>query len=103
MSGGPSCKCEERREPLVVADGANRPARLWRVVTRYGNYSAFNGYAFQHSQYSSVCCLRCGSHWRTKSNYVASLPDRTDDERHIAPGYDGYTEAMATLGREPLR
>lgn len=99
MSGGRSCKCSERDEPLTAAAGANRPARLWRVIQRRCNHSAFNGYHHTSSDYSSISCLRCGSHWRTKSGYVADLLDLADDERNISPGFERYREAMERLGR----
>src|SRR5687767_10858312 len=97
MSGGQACNCAEKSEPLV-ADG-NRPARLWRVLQRYCNHSAFNGYHYTPSRYSSVCCLRCGNHWRTKSDYVMLLPDVTDEEINIRPGVAGYALAMEERGR----
>ncbi len=64
MSGGFFCTCKP-------------PDRSkWRVLTRNGNYSAFNGYRYAYSDYSSICCLVCDMHWRTKAAYVDSLPDR---------------------------
>ncbi|MCH3962660.1 MAG: hypothetical protein LKE46_00060 [Clostridium sp.] len=49
----------------------------WRVVVRNGNYSEFESPkgAFHPSKYSSVRCLKCGSIWRTKANYVNELED----------------------------
>jgi hypothetical protein len=49
----------------------------WVVVQRHGNASAFNGYRWQDSGYSSVRCLGCGRYWRTRASYVESLPDET--------------------------
>lgn len=101
MSGGASCKCGEHKEPIIEAAGSNRPGRLWRVVQRYSNHSSFNGGHYTSSNYSSVTCLRCGSHWRTKANYVASLGDRANDEFNISCGIQGHIEAMVARGREP--
>lgn len=50
------------------------------VLVRYGNYSAFNGYHFESSDYSHIRCMVTGLHWRTKADYVALLPDATDEE-----------------------
>lgn len=61
------CKCEERKKELSE--------RNWQVITRNGNYSAFNGYAFQRSDYSCVVCKKCGATWRTKAAYVSQLKD----------------------------
>lgn len=65
MSAGTTCRCGKRE--------------LWRVWTRNGNYSAFNGYRFEPSDYSEVACELelggCGARWRTKARYVAELPD----------------------------
>lgn len=58
---------------------ACRKRDAWRVLTREGNYSAFNGYRRAWSEYSEVHCEReeggCGAAWRTKARYVAELPD----------------------------
>lgn len=45
MSGGVACCCSERKEPLgdPLDSTQNRPARLWRVMQRQCNHSAFNG------------------------------------------------------------
>jgi hypothetical protein len=48
------------------------------VTQRLCNYSAFNGYHYTRSDYSTVRCAVCGSHWRTKADYVSSLPDAPD-------------------------
>lgn len=59
MSGGTRCKC--------------KPAAL--RVTRYRyNTSAFNGYRRTPSDYSTVCCVTCGTTFRTKAAYVDGLP-----------------------------
>lgn len=57
------------------------PARSVKVTTREGNYSAFNGYRFTPSDYSAVRCFvaGCGHVWRTKADYVDSLPDAPED------------------------
>ncbi len=65
MSGGPVCSC---------------PLRHKVVVTRCGNYSAFNGYRFTPSDYSCIRCLRCGIFFRTKARYVEQLRNATKDE-----------------------
>jgi hypothetical protein len=100
MSGGTACKCGEAQEPLSAA--GNRPARLWRVLQRHCNHSAFNGWRYTPSDYSSIACLRCGRCWRTKASYVAALPDIAETERQLCPGVAGYAEAMEGFGREPL-
>lgn len=55
----------------------------WAVIVRNGNYSAFNGYRFTPSDYSSVVCLPrrdgCGAVWRTNARYVATLDDVPSD------------------------
>jgi len=64
VSGGKACTC------------GNREA--WRVHARRCNYSAFNGYRYTPSDYSSVECIRalggCGAWWRTKAAYVDKVP-----------------------------
>jgi hypothetical protein len=47
----------------------------WRVIQRHGNASAFNGYHWTPSDYSSVRCTHCWRVWRTKAAYVEELPD----------------------------
>lgn len=103
MSGGESCKCSERKEPLTVADGSNRPARLWRVSQYRCNHSAFNGYHRTPSDYSSITCIRCGAHWRTKAPYADSLPHLDfETEGQISRGYASHAAEMAARGRTPL-
>lgn len=53
----------------------------WTVDVREANYSAFNGYRRTPSAYSQVRCAGCGSVWRTKAKYVATLPDSTSVSR----------------------
>jgi len=101
MSGGPSCACSEKAEPIAVPAGANRPGRLWRVVDYRCNHSAFNGYACTSSNYSAVKCLRCGRHWRTTAAYVERLQAIAADEVNISSGYEGHAEAMKARGRTP--
>jgi hypothetical protein len=60
VSGANACRC--------------RPRRVF-VLQRYCNHSAFNGYRRTPSDYSTVVCVNCGQIWRTKANYVASMPD----------------------------
>ena len=62
-----SCKCEERKKPIAE--------RKWVVSERYCNHSAFNGYHYTCSNYSTVRCLECGAVGRTKANYVLQLKD----------------------------
>lgn len=45
------------------------------VIARHGNSSAFNGYHWTPSDYSHVLCLDTKLHWRTKAQYVETLPD----------------------------
>lgn len=59
------CQCEERRKPI--------PERAWRVSQYRCNHSAFNGYRKTPSDYSTVVCLRCLTHGRTKAQYVEQL------------------------------
>jgi hypothetical protein len=49
--------------------------KYWAVIHRRCNYSAFNGYYWTPSDYSALRCGNCGHVWRTKANYVDSLPD----------------------------
>lgn len=67
-----------RRHPSPAYNKCEAPASRWVVDVREGNHSAFGGYRFQSSAYSSVRCLDCGWHWRSKGRYVAALPDATD-------------------------
>lgn len=55
MSGGQVCKC--------------RPRRLW-IIQYQCNHSAFNGYRWTPSDYSTVICRTCKTVWRTKAAYV---------------------------------
>jgi len=59
--------CKEREKPIRD--------RAWRVLQRYCNHSAFNGYHYTSSEWSTVRCLSCRAVGRTKANYVAELRD----------------------------
>jgi hypothetical protein len=61
------CECEERKKPIKE--------RAWFVYKRFCNYSAFNGYRYTPSDYSSVCCPKCHRVWRTKAAYINELRD----------------------------
>lgn len=54
----------------------------WRVYQRNANASAFNGYHPTWSAYSGLTCLapRCYRRWRTKADYVATVPDMSEAE-----------------------
>jgi hypothetical protein len=56
----------------------------WRVLVRYANYSAFNGYHRTPSDYSSLRCGTCGRCWRTSAGYVGQVPDA--EPRHCSIG-----------------
>lgn len=70
-----------KRHPMRGARHCVAGPEEWRVSVRDGNYSAFNGYAFQPSDYSQVICITCHSVWRSKAKYVRGLPDITQQER----------------------
>lgn len=55
----------------------------WEVLQRLGNASAFNGYHWTPSDYSSIHCRAggCGRVWRTKAAYVSQLPDAERKKR----------------------
>lgn len=72
MSGGTGCTCPERKAPIA--------ARRWRVIQRRCNHSAFNGYHYTPSEWSSVTCIACGRAWRTKAGYAYNLPDYDEAE-----------------------
>lgn len=74
MSSGTACNCPESKKPVSE--------RLWFVMQRNCNHSAFNGNRYQYSDYSSVCCQgtrengsKCWGSWRTKAAYVKHLKD----------------------------
>jgi len=68
MSGNVPCNCPERKKPLAQ--------RNWVVSQRNHNRSAFNGYHYTPSAYSTVTCRGCHGFWRTKAAYVNQLPDQ---------------------------
>lgn len=49
--------------------------RRWAVTQRYCNHSAFNGYKYTSSKYSTVVCFACRCVGRTKAGFVDDLPD----------------------------
>jgi hypothetical protein len=67
-----ACICEERKKPINE--------RKWVVYQRHCNHSAFNGYHWTPSDYSSIRCLECEHIWRTKARYVDSLRDAKGNE-----------------------
>lgn len=64
MSFSVACSCEGPKKERM---------KNWRVVDYKCNYSAFNGYHFTLSEYSSVTCIKCPGFWRTKAKYVEDL------------------------------
>lgn len=64
MSSAVPCRCTGTKEERM---------KYWVIVTFMGNYSAFNGYHYTSSDYSSIRCLRCQGTWRTKAKYVITL------------------------------
>ncbi len=70
MSMGTSCKMEM---------GTRCSRSTWLVTQRLCNHSAFNGYHYTPSAYSTVRCFSCGKHWRTKADYVFELRNAPDD------------------------
>ena len=77
MSVSFGCHCKERSKPVAERD--------WRVTKRNHNNSAFNGYRYTPSDYSSVVCLICNEQGRTKAAYVDHIKD-------IKPGEGGYLQ-----------
>lgn len=67
MSSGRSCSCKTTPK--------SERMKHWAVLQRNCNHSAFNGYKWTFSQYSSITCYKCKHVWRTKSDYVHTLPD----------------------------
>jgi len=80
MSSPFDCKCPERKKPVA--------ARNWVIEQFRCNHSAFNGYHWTASDYSTVRCLECGCVGRTKAKFV-------DDLREAHPG---EVEAAAKRG-----
>lgn len=83
MSGGQACRCSEARAPILVPTGSNERRRQWQVTQYRCNHSAFNGYHYTPSAYSSVVCRVCGASWRTGAAYVDSL-EMVDREAYLA-------------------
>lgn len=71
--GSPASRLTSARECLERAKPVQE--RNWVVSQRYCNHSAFNGYHYTPSDYSTVRCKSCGAVGRTKANYVESLKD----------------------------
>ena len=67
MAHGFNCHCEERKKPVAE--------RNWEVMQYRCNHSAFNGYHYTPSEYSTVVCRNPGCHGigRTKAAYVDEL------------------------------
>ena len=72
MSSGVRCECSVASEAIAE--------KRWVVVQRNCNHSAFNGYRQTPSDYSGIRCLRCGTFWRTKAQYVRRLSDAKPGE-----------------------
>jgi hypothetical protein len=53
--------------------------RRWIVVARHCHFSAFAGYHYTLSTYSTVKCVQCGATGRTKAAYVRFLPDAPEN------------------------
>lgn len=62
-----SCKCGERKKPIKE--------RNWEVTKYRCNYSAFSGYHYTPSEYSTVVCHApgCSACGRTKAKFVDEL------------------------------
>jgi hypothetical protein len=65
MSSPFNCKCPERKKPVLDRD--------WVIEQDRCNHSAFDGYRWTPSDYSTVRCLSCGRVGRTKAKYVLDL------------------------------
>lgn len=70
MSGGEACKCPERQKPVGE--------RRWECWAYKCNHSAFNGYRYTPSDYSSVHCVACNALWRTKADWAGELSQGID-------------------------
>lgn len=62
-----NCQCAERKKPVAE--------RKWVVTQRRCNHSAFSGYHYTPSDWSTVRCLACRAVGRTKASYVSQLAD----------------------------
>lgn len=67
MSQGIACRCGEHKKPVKE--------RRWVVLQRNQRCSAFDGYRVMSSDYSCVQCHICGTCWRTKADFVNTLPN----------------------------
>ena len=67
MSISFSCKCGERKKPVIQ--------RAWEIIDYKCNYTSFNGGHYTPSAYSCVHCLECRACGRTKAAYVDELAD----------------------------
>lgn len=65
------------------ARACEAPTSEWRVITRFGNYSKFNGGRFTPSRYSALACGRCGYLWRTDAQYVADVRSASPAEQDL--------------------
>jgi hypothetical protein len=61
------CRCPERKKPVAE--------RNWRVSQYQCHHSAFSGYHWTPSEYSTVFCLNCNAVGRTKAAYVHQLKE----------------------------
>ena len=50
------------------------------VRQRNCNHSAFSGYHWTPSDYSTVVCLKCHYPWRSKARYVDYLRDENEED-----------------------
>ena len=75
MSATFNCRCAERHKPIAE--------RNWRVLQYRCNHSAFNGYHYTPSNWSTVACYGpgCTGCGRTKAKFVEQL---------MALGKEGY-------------
>lgn len=80
MSGGIACNCLSALCGQAAVAKKKFRQQYWRVTARCCNHSAFNGYHRTWSDYSEIVCLKCGSRWRTKAKYVATLREATPEE-----------------------
>lgn len=60
-----NCECAERKKPVQE--------RAWVVIQYRSHASAFAGYRWTYSQWSTVKCKACGRVGRTKAKFVELL------------------------------
>lgn len=65
MSKSFNCKCKERDKPIAQ--------RNWEITQYRCNHSAFSGYHYTPSDYSTIHCKTCDSWGRTKAAFVKQL------------------------------